>query len=140
MRYLFPVSTVVLGLVLAGGVGAGDRDHDDDSHGTRTFVGLWEAIDSFDGSTQRLSITCSGKKSCDVRLNDTFFSDCDGGIGFAHGEGWIHGGVLASEMTLRCGDLPLMQFNQFVPDPKNGTLTNLNDSPGLSNVFHRISQ
>ena len=53
--------------------------------GPLAFVGLWEGIDPFDGSTQRLSITCSNQTVCDIRLTDTLFTDCGGGTGFARG-------------------------------------------------------
>jgi hypothetical protein len=64
---LFLVLTVIFGLTLSGWTLA-DNAHD---RGYRAFIGLWQAIDSFDGSTQYLSITCTPKSSCDVRLNDT---------------------------------------------------------------------
>lgn len=140
-RKRLAVQVVTLGIVLAVVSHAGDRRGDDDRDGaTAAFVGLWEAIDSFDGSTQRLSVTCASRRRCEVRLNDSFFSDCNGGIGFARGTGSIRDGVLASELTLSCGNLTLSQFNEFVPDERNGTLTNLNDSPGLPNLFHRVSR
>jgi hypothetical protein len=111
------------------------------------FVGLWQGIDSFDGSTQFLSITCNCDGVCDVRLNDTAFTlSCENQIGFAQGEGSITGNVLTVDLTLSCSNLDGTstpggtQTNEFVLDRKNRTLTNINDDPGVYKVFHRISQ
>jgi hypothetical protein len=119
----------------------------DDSHGVgqRAFVGLWQAIDSFDGSTQLLSITCDSDRSCDVRLNDTAFTlSCQNQIGFARS---IKHGVLTVDLTLYCSNLDGTstlagtQVNEFVMDRRSGTLTNINDDPvPVPNVFHRISR
>ena len=121
-----------------------------DTHGVdqQDFVGLWQAIDSYDGSTQLLSITCARDRSCDVRLNDTAFTlSCKDQIGFARGVGSIKGGVLTVDLTLYCSDLDGTssfagsQENEFVLDRRNRTLTNINDDPvPVPNVFHRISQ
>lgn len=118
---------------------------DDDQE---AIVGLWQAIDSFDGSTQFLSITCSHRSDCDVRLNDTAFTlSCKNQIGFAHGVGSIDHDVLTVELTLHCSNLDGTsvlagsQENKFVLDSRNNTLTNINDDPTpLPNVFHRISK
>jgi hypothetical protein len=141
---LFLVLTVIFGLTLSGWTIA-DNAHDP---GYRGFIGLWQAIDSFDGSTQYLSITCTPKSSCDVRLNDTAFTlSCQNQIGFAHGEGSIARDVLTVEFTLFCSNLngasnqAGTQLNKFVLDRLNGTLTNLNDDPvPVPNVFHKISR
>lgn len=116
-------------------------------NGQRRFVGLWQAIDSFDGSTQLLSITCSRQGDFDVRLNDTAFTlSCQNQIGFAQGVGSINRNVLTVELTLYCSnldgtsDLVVSQENEFVLDRRNGTLLNINDDPGPANVFHRISK
>lgn len=113
----------------------------------RRFVGLWQAIDSYDGSTQLLSITCSRQGDCDVRLNDTAFTlSCKNQIGFAQGEGSINRNVLTVELTLSCSNLHGKsvdvgsQENEFVFDHRNRTLLNINDDPGPANVFHRISK
>lgn len=119
---------------------------DDDDE--RAMTGLWQAIDSFDGSTQLLSITCSDRSDCDVRLNDTAFTlSCQNQIGFAHGVGSIDHNVLAVELTLHCSNLDGTstlagsQENKFVLDRSNDTLTNINDDPSpMPNVFHRISK
>ena len=116
--------------------------------GPRAFVGLWEAIDSFDGSTQRLSITCAPTGSCDVRVNDTAFThSCENQIGFARGIGSVERDVLTVALTLYCSNLDGMstlagtQANQFMLDRINRTLTNINDDPvPVHNVFHLISQ
>ena len=137
--YLFIASVVILGLVVPSGTMA--------QVNRRDFVGLWQAIDSLDGSTQLLSITCSSKQDCDVRLNDTSFTDaCPNQIGFARGEGSIMGRELTVVLTLTCTtpdgpSAPLSQLNMFVFDSSNSTLTNFNDDPGpVANVFHRISK
>lgn len=154
MRYgSLLVSAVLVGLVCAGGAQAGD---DGRRGGRNAFVGLWQAIDSFDGSTQRLSITCDGRKDCDVRLNDTFFGlSCPNPpyTGFARGKGTIKRNVLTVVLTLRCegASEAASQPNEFVLDRRNGTLTNLNDDfdalpptdvpPALTpNVFHKVSR
>lgn len=116
--------------------------------GQEAFVGLWQAIDSSDGSIQFLSVTCSHRRSCDVRLNDTAFTgSCQNQIGFAQGEGAIRGLVLTSLMTLSCSNLDGTsnvagsQLNKFVLDRRNETLTNINDDDiPFPNVFHKISR
>ena len=141
---LFVVLAVIFGLMFSGWTVAGNFH----GAGYRPFIGLWQAIDSFDGSTQYLSITCTAKSSCDVRLNDTAFTlSCQNQIGFAHGDGSITGNVLTVEFTLNCSNLngtsnPAgTQLNKFVLDRLNGTLTNLNDDPvPVPNVFHKISK
>lgn len=153
-RYLFRAAAVVLAFGVMGATYADDRDHGR-WHGTSDFVGLWQAIDSYDGSTQLLSITCEGRRSCDVRLNDTSFglSCVPSGRGFARGIGSISAGTLTVDLVLTCAgsdDPPQppathpAQTNLFVLDPRNGTLTNINDDevpePRVFNVFHRISR
>jgi len=116
--------------------------------GKQPFVGLWQAIDTFDGSTQYLSIVCARDKSCDVRLNDTAFTlSCNNQIGVAYGVGSIERNVLTVDFKLYCSNLDGTstlagtQVNQFVLDSANTTLTNLNDDPvPMPNVFHRISR
>ena len=167
---LFLASAVILGLVPTTGALADDRDDDDRDGGQQAFVGLWQAIDSLEGSTQYLSITCSRRSECDVRLNDTSFTDAckdksseeipeensdensdENLVGFAHGVGWINRNVLSVELTLYCDpfdpklpdDPDGTQENEFVLDRRNGTLTNFNDDSlrnDLRNVFHRISK
>ena len=93
---------IVLGLGLTTASVAGDMP----SAGARAFVGLWQAIDGFDGSTQYLSITCAHNASCDVRLNDTAFTlSCPDQIGFARGEGSIEHETLTVDLTLYCSNL-----------------------------------
>jgi len=145
MRHkLFRAPAVILGLALSNWTMA-DHTHET---GHRSFIGLWQAIDGFDGSTQYLSITCTPENSCDVRLNDTAFTlSCLNQIGFAQGTGSVMHNVLTVEFTLYCSNLDGTsslagtQVNEFVLDRRNGTLTNLNDDPvPAPNVFHRISR
>jgi hypothetical protein len=134
---------VILGVLLARGGAAQDG-----RGGTQGFIGLWQTVDSFDGSTQHLSITCANASSCDVRLNDTAFTlSCMNQIGFARGIGAVSGDTLSVELSLYCSNLDGTstlagsQQNSFVLDRRNGTLANLNDDPvPVPNVFHRISQ
>jgi hypothetical protein len=143
-RSLLFAFSVMLGLVLTSVCMADDTL----GGGQQPFVGLWQTIDSFDGSTQLLSITCDRNRSCDVRLNDTAFTlSCQNQIGFAHGVGSIEHDVLTVEFTLYCSNLDGTsseagtQVNKFVLNNKNKTLTNINDDPvPVPNVFHRISQ
>ena len=144
-RNLFFAFSVILGLVLTNMSMAGETHH---GAGQRPFIGLWQAVDSFDGSTQLLSITCGRYRSCDVRLNDTAFTlSCQNQIGFAQGVGSIKRDVLTVELSLYCSNLDGTstmagtQVNEFVLDSGNRTLTNINDDPvPVPNVFHRISQ
>jgi hypothetical protein len=147
-RHTFVLSTVILGLALAYGALADDDGHGRQGSGAAAFVGLWQGIDSFDGSTQLLSITCSRARACDVRLNDTAFTlSCQNQIGFAQGVGSIDRRVLTVDLTLYCSNLygtstlAGSQMNEFVLDRGNGTLTNVNDDPvPAPNVFHKISR
>jgi len=123
-------------------------DHDSRHGGQKDFVGLWQAIDSFDGSTQYLSITCARDRSCDVRLNDTAFTlSCQNQIGFARGVGSIEDDTLTVDVTLYCSNLDGTstqagsQLNAFKLDRRNGTLTNINDDPvPVPNLFHKLSR
>ncbi|MEC4674770.1 MAG: hypothetical protein VST68_11325 [Nitrospirota bacterium] len=149
---LFLASALILGLVFTSGAIADDDDDDDRRGGRQAFVGLWQAIDSNDGSTQLLSVTCSRRRACDVRLNDTAFqAACEDNqignqIGFAQGVESIKRNVLTVNLTLTCTEDmgmqsdPISQENEFVLDRRNGTLTNNNDDNlEFPNVFHRIS-
>lgn len=150
-RYLIVSFAALFCLVHSAAVLA-DRDGRD--AGGTDFIGLWQAIDSFDGSTQYLSITCSKRNRCDVRLNDTSFGiSCPNPpqTGFARGKGSIKRNVLTVALTLTCegSDDPIgPQPNDFVLDRRNGTLINLNDDVDpdnpdaevVPNVFHRISR
>lgn len=143
-KALFPAFAVLLTLALPG-AGLADNTRDTGQH---AFTGLWQAIDSFDGSTQYLSITCTPEDSCDVRLNDTAFTlSCTDQIGYAQGTGSVLRDTLTVELTLYCSNLDGTstlagaQANAFVLDRRSGTLTNLNDDPvPAPNVFHRISR
>jgi hypothetical protein len=147
-KSILPGLTMILGLALTCGVTAQSAEDGNRNVDQRAFVGLWQGIDSFDGSTQLLSITCDRSRACDVRVNDTAFTfSCPNQIGFARGIGSVERGVLTVELTLHCSNLygasTLVgsQFNEFVFDRKNGTLMNVNDDPvPVSNVFHKISQ
>ena len=135
------VSIVVLGLVASIALIAGDGDDRDRNGGRQAFVGLWEAVDSYDGSTQRLSITCAHDETCEVRLNDSAFTlSCPNEIGFARGDGSIDKDVLSVVLTLTCAEANFAQFNEFVLDRRNGTLININTDPNPSNIFHKISR
>jgi hypothetical protein len=144
LRNFVLTSFLMLGVVAASVSMPNDRH----AGASVAFVGLWQAIDSFDGSTQLLSITCDSDNSCDVRLNDTAFTlSCSDQIGFARGVGSIYHDVLTVDLSLYCSNLDGTsspagtQENKFVLDRRNGTLTNINDDPvPVPNVFHRISQ
>ena len=136
---------VVLGIVaLTLASGAAEARNERLALGPRAFVGLWQGIDPFDGSVQLLSIACSDQTTCDVRLTDTVFTDCDGGTGFAQGEGIIEDDLLAVEtFDLTCNDgTSLIASEVFVPDFANGTLINLDARSDISppTAFHRLSQ
>jgi hypothetical protein len=141
---MFLASAVIFGLVFTSPSVADDAR----GGGHEPFVGLWQAIDSFDGSTQHLSITCTRDKSCDVRLNDTAFThSCQNQIGFTRGVGSVQGDTLTVELTLNCSNfdgtstMAGTQQNEFVLDRRGGTLTNINNDPvPVPNVFHKISQ
>ncbi len=140
-RYLSLLSGIALGLLAAQGAIADDHDRNGRSVGTRFFAGMWQAIDSQEGSTQLLSVTCDSRRECDVRLNDTLFSvSCDNQLGFARGIGEIIYGVLTVDLSLSCGGQTLTQLNEFVPDLKNRTLININDDPKIPVIFHKISR
>lgn len=148
MRFHRFIAVVISGLALTTGAMA----RKDDDHGRcaeqKAFVGLWQAIDSFDGSTQLLSITGSPEGSYDVRLNDTAFTlSCQNQIGFAQGLGSVEHHLLTVELALYCSDLQGSsvlagtQENEFVLNRENGTIINLNDDPvPAPNIFHRISK
>lgn len=149
MRYhLLFVSIVILGSCVTSAAMAGEGRDNDHNDNEQAFVGLWQAIDSYDGSTQLLSVTCSHRNACDVRLNDTLFTDsCSNEMGFAQGVGSIRHDVLTVNLTLFCqpfsqgSDGDLQQVNYFELDSRNGTLTNKNsDDLKFPNVFHKISK
>ena len=63
-RHLFLVSAVVLGLVIASGSSARGYDH------FQAFVGLWQAIDLNDGSTQLNEFVLNRKNNTLTNVND----------------------------------------------------------------------
>ena len=144
MYYMIPVMIAVLALsspLVTSPARAADQAP---LIGPRAFVGLWEGIDPFDGSLQRLSITCADDMTCDVRLTDSFFTDCEGETGFAQGEGIIEDGALSvSAFMLTCNNGETLEDSElFVPDFANGTLINLDARSDISppTAFHKISQ
>jgi len=140
MRYYLLLCCAILIGLGAAGVSSAEEDH-------LPFLGLWKAVDGFDGSVQTLSITCASDDDCDVRLTDTAFTDaCPNQTGYAHGKGTIEGNVLTVILSLTCNTPegpsdPLTQLNHFVYHSDGGTLINLNDDPiETPNVFHKISK
>lgn len=118
------------------------------------YIGLWQAIDTFDGTTMTFSITCD-KKECDVRLNDSYRSDtpsldtCLEGNGrfFAWGTGKPKGQnkLAIKDFTFVCAGDPtneVMQKGDVLRyDNYNKVLSLETDDEGYRYppVFHKIS-
>jgi hypothetical protein len=111
---------------------------------TRTFVGLWEAVDPNDGSLTQRSITCEGPEACQVLGADTFFTFCNGSRGLLQGTGSIAKGVLSvPNFTLTCFETghSVPAATTFEPDRRNGTLVQHSSNPQIKPItFHKISQ
>lgn len=138
MKRLFTISLVVFSLILASTVQAGGIFQQ------FYFIGLWEGIDSSDGSEAQRSITLNSNGTFNIIGQEPYTSGCKGERGMVTATGVLEGGVIISEdFTLSC-------FNDngpfgpgevtYKPDKLNGTLIeDFPDSIFGPMVLHKIS-
>jgi hypothetical protein len=73
--------------------------------GHRTFVGIWRAIDIFDGSVIRTTIAGPARGPFLITWTESFFSFCDGKPGLATGIGRLNQDnpyILEASIRLKC--------------------------------------
>ncbi len=108
------------------------------------FSGLWEGIDTGDGSLTQRQITCAQDDSCLVLGADSLFSFCETNQGILRGQGFIEGDILkVPDFTLTC-----IQDNQQVSvdtsfsfEPDNRTILEETVEPSISPIrFHKVSR
>ena len=93
------ICTVTIFGSLAAQAGKGDSG--------RRFWGLWEAVDSLDGSTEQISISKGGDGSLTLLWRESYWSICDGRRGILRGAGEISSDnrrTLVIEMAITCFD------------------------------------
>lgn len=99
-----------------------------DNEKESSFTGLWEGVDPQDGGNQMRSITRNEDGTFSLIGRDTYLSTCDGSeLGVITGTGAVENGVLKAKETVTCfnnGQSVTLEAS-YVPDRKNGTLTNL---------------
>ena len=108
------------------------------------FIGLWEGIDTGDGSLTQRQITRTPDGSFMILGADSLFSFCKTNQGILRGQGSIEEGVLkVPEFTLTCfkDNKEVSVDTTFSFDPQNRTLLEKTVEPTISPItFHRISQ
>ena len=100
-RFFIVSSLVVAACLLAVAVQAGNN-----GSGKR-FWGLWEAIDSLDGSTEQVSISPGQDGSFNLLWRESYWTICDGRRGILVGKGERapkDRDLLEVQMTITCFD------------------------------------
>ncbi len=107
------------------------------------FSGLWEGIDTGDGSLTQRQITCAQDDSCLVLGADSLFSFCETNQGILRGQGSIDGNVLnVPDFTLTCiqDNKEVSVDTTFSLDLHNRTLLEESVDPNISPItFHKVS-
>lgn len=73
--------------------------------GSRSFIGIWRAIDIYDESLIQVTIAGPARGPFQITWKETFFSFCDGRAGFTSGIGWLDPDepfTLEADMRLTC--------------------------------------
>ncbi|CAB9508916.1 unknown protein [Seminavis robusta] len=151
---LFAVLMTSLLATVSGDMLDFDEGSGDPAAGANPFLGLWEGLDTFDGSIIRYSITCDGD-TCDVRGSDSYRSDLDPDGDFiceptgrflSYGEGTVDGNTLTiPETTFACAESPGVEIYQegdyLVYDEMNKVATIMTTDTGYRFPvnLHKIS-
>ena len=108
------------------------------------FSGLWEGVDTGDGSLTQRQITCTKDGSCLILGADSLFSFCDTNQGILRGQGSIDGDVLnVPGFTLTCikDNKEVSVDTTFSLDRHNLTLLEQTVEPSISPItFNKISR
>ncbi len=108
------------------------------------FIGLWEGVDTGDGSLTQRQITRTPDGSFIILGADSFFSFCKINQGILRGEGSIEEDVLkVPEFTLTCfkDKKEVSVDTSFSFDHQNRTLLEKTVDPTISPItFHKISR
>jgi hypothetical protein len=75
-----------------------------DGHGGKRFFGLWEGIDTIDGSTMQRSITKGPDGMLKIVGREDLFSYCSGGTGIILGTGTAEANRMVAQQSLKCTD------------------------------------
>ena len=142
MRRWIAVSIVVFSIILASTVQAGGFFK------SSYFIGLWQGIDTVDGSEAQRSITLNRDGTFNISGREEYFSACNGYRGILKGKGmFVNGVVVSEEFELTCiyetsaesTKMPVM----YIPDKHNGTLRErwLDGTPDdpIRTTYHKVS-
>jgi hypothetical protein len=135
---------VLLLLLFVPGISGADAT----ASSKRFINGLWQGIDTEDGSETLISISDNDHDGIlDIRLTDTFFSSCvgyeySGSPGLVDGPATFHNKTLSWAFSFKCynpGTNELVEVEQgnasFVYNRQNKTLV---DESG--NIFYRVDR
>jgi len=118
--------------------------------GNRFFIGLWQGIDTLDGSEMLVSINDNDRDGIlEVRLTETFFATCiaqnkgfSGSPGILEGTGTVNGKILTWNFSFKCYDPATNSLTEILTGPSTYEAHRrdniLVDEEG--NIFHRIGK
>ena len=139
MRRWITISIVVFSIILASTVQA------DGLFQKLYFVGLWQGIDTVDGSEAQRSITLNRDGTFNINGFESYLSACLGGRGTIAGTGVLQDGKIISddlEVTCEEWEVGVLIPQEYIPDKLNGTLMerSTNDPYGIPRTtLHKIS-
>lgn len=108
------------------------------------FIGLWQGVDTGDGSLNTLEIVRNGDGTVRLMVNDTYWERCGGGRGIGQGTG-----SPINRNTLQFDDYTITCFGSSGPSAsasitvtlgRDGSLTRTAVPPHPSIVHYRISR
>ena len=135
-------------LILSGTVGfviftslAAHAGKDDSG---RRFWGLWEAVDSLDGSTEQVSMSKGEDGSLDLLWRESYWTICDGRRGILRGSGRVERSgrrAVVFEMQITCFDPEEVVLEDSIRFELVGQNMLLASSPGAFTdlPFFRVS-
>jgi hypothetical protein len=139
MKRWIATTIVVYSIILASTVQAGGLLQ------KLYFVGLWQGIDTVDGSEAQRSITLNRDGTYNIAGREGYFSACDGARGILNGTGALENGVLFFknfevtcfyEESVESRIIPV----KYIPDKLNSTLRErFIDEEDIRTTYHKVS-
>ena len=141
MVHAIVLVVLTMALVVPGIAGA---------NGTRFFIGLWQGVDTLDGSEILVSISDNNRDGIlEVRYTETFFTTCiaqdkgfNGSPGLVEGVGTIEAKTLTWTFSFKCYDPATNSLAEietgtatFEANRRNNILV---DASG--NILHRVGR
>ena len=139
MKRWFTTAIVVFSIILASNVYAGQF------YESFNFIGLWQGIDTVDGSEAQRSITLNSDGTFNIIGREGYFSACDGFRGILKGTGVLENGVLFFEnFEVTCfyedGEESRIIPVKYIPDKFNGTIRErFIDEEDIRTTYHKVS-